>query len=147
MVRRAIAPFDKWGTQTFIAGLTTEGMIAPFVLSRAMEWHVFNHYVETQRGTVATVGGALSFSTISRARKSKIGCQNPQAAQVLVCVLPPYPTDLNPIKRRSPNSRNIFAGSVHEPAINSHRQSAKFALCTNPKNAGTFSRLLDMPSR
>ena len=31
------APFGSWGTQTFIAGLTAEAMIAPWVIKGAMD--------------------------------------------------------------------------------------------------------------
>ena len=30
------APFGKWGTQTFIAGLTQDALIAPWVVKEAM---------------------------------------------------------------------------------------------------------------
>ncbi len=30
------APFGSWGTQTFIAGLTADAMIAPWVIKGAM---------------------------------------------------------------------------------------------------------------
>lgn len=40
------APFGSWSTQTFIAGLTADAMIAPWVIKGAMEGSAFAAYVE-----------------------------------------------------------------------------------------------------
>lgn len=45
---RAQAPFGKWGTQTFIAGLRHNGMTAPWIIDRPMNRAAFDTYVETQ---------------------------------------------------------------------------------------------------
>ena len=42
------APFGHWGTQTFIAGLRCDGLIAPWVLNGPMNKAAFEVYVETQ---------------------------------------------------------------------------------------------------
>jgi len=52
------APFGAWGTQTFIAGLTQHGLIAPWVIKGAMDGEAFEAYLhnvlapELQPGTV-----------------------------------------------------------------------------------------------
>ena len=52
------APFGSWGTQTFIAGLSCDAMIAPWVIKGAMDGLAFATYVENvlvpelQPGTV-----------------------------------------------------------------------------------------------
>ncbi len=43
-----VAPFGRWQTQTFIAGLTSEALIAPWVIGGAMDRAAFDIYVETQ---------------------------------------------------------------------------------------------------
>ena len=40
------APFGSWGTQTFIAGLSADAMIAPWVIKGAMDGPAFAAYVE-----------------------------------------------------------------------------------------------------
>ena len=40
------APFGSWGTQTFIAGLSADGMIAPWVIKGAMDGAAFAAYVQ-----------------------------------------------------------------------------------------------------
>ena len=39
------APFGAWGTQTFIAGLTQDNLIAPWVIKGAMDGEAFETYV------------------------------------------------------------------------------------------------------
>jgi hypothetical protein len=41
------ALFEKWGTQTFIAGLTQNALTAPSVITGAMDGPAFETYVET----------------------------------------------------------------------------------------------------
>src|ERR1700675_4146167 len=43
---RTHAPFGKWQTQTFIAGLRCYGLIAPWVVNAPMNAAIFEHYVE-----------------------------------------------------------------------------------------------------
>jgi hypothetical protein len=40
------APFGKWGTQTLIAGLTQDGLVAPWVIKGAMDGEAFAAYVQ-----------------------------------------------------------------------------------------------------
>ena len=40
------APFGRWHTQTFIAGLSNTGMIAPWVIDGAMDGPAFTTYIE-----------------------------------------------------------------------------------------------------
>jgi hypothetical protein len=45
---KASAPFGKWGTQTFIAGLRHNEMTAPWVIPGTMDLEAFDTYIETQ---------------------------------------------------------------------------------------------------
>ena len=42
---RMDAPFGRWGTQTFIAGLASRGLIAPWVIKDAMYGIAFAAYI------------------------------------------------------------------------------------------------------
>ena len=42
------APFGHWKTQTFVAGLRCDALIAPFVIDAPMDRLIFETYVETQ---------------------------------------------------------------------------------------------------
>ena len=45
---RATAPFGRWRTQTFVAGLTSDALVAPWVIGGAMDGPAFTTRVETQ---------------------------------------------------------------------------------------------------
>ena len=62
------APFGSWGTQTFIAGLTADAMIAPWVIKGAMDGSAFAAYVEKvlipelEPGTVVILDNTNAFT-------------------------------------------------------------------------------------
>ncbi len=92
------APFGKWGTQTLIAGLTQDGMVAPWVIKGAMDGDAFAAYVrkvlvpELQSGTCVILDN-LSTHHNTEADKAmrEAGCW--------FLFLPPYSPDLNPIEQ------------------------------------------------
>jgi hypothetical protein len=45
---QADAPFGRWDTQTFIAGLRCHGLTAPWVIHGAMDRIAFDLWIETQ---------------------------------------------------------------------------------------------------
>ncbi len=90
-------PFGHWISQTFIAGLTVDGVIAPWVLDGAMDRAAFDTYVGSVLAPAVGPGDVVILDNLS-AHKS------PGAAQVLaeqgawMLFLPPYSPDLNPIE-------------------------------------------------
>lgn len=91
------APFGKWRTQTFIAGLTHDGLIAPWVIEGAMNGPAFDTYVETQLAPLLKPRTVVILDNLSTHK-------SPRAAQTLrdcgcwFLFLPPYSPDLNPIE-------------------------------------------------
>ncbi len=85
------------GTQTFIAGLTHDALMAPWVSDGAMNRPAFNIYVETQLAPALDPGTAVILDNLSTQK-------SPRAAQALrrhVCWFsfrPAYSPDLNPIE-------------------------------------------------
>ena len=92
------APFGKWRTQTFIAGLTCGELVAPWVIEGAMNGAAFDTYVETQLAPVLAPGTVVILDNLSTHR-------SPRAADALrekrcwFLFLPPYSPDLNPIEQ------------------------------------------------
>jgi transposase len=92
------APFGKWRTQTFIAGLTSADLIAPWVIEGAMNRPAFETYIETQLAPRLEPGTVVILDNLSTHK-------SPRAAEVLKEVrswflfLPPYSPDLNPIEQ------------------------------------------------
>lgn len=92
------APFGRWHTQTFIAGLTCDGVIAPWVIDGAINGLAFDTYIATQLAPAIPPQTVVILDNLSTHR-------SPQAAEVLkqrncwFLFLPPYSPDLNPIEQ------------------------------------------------
>jgi transposase len=90
-------PFGRWHSQTFVAGLTRDELIAPWIIPGAMDGDAFDTYVETQLAPVLAPGTVVILDNLSTHR-------SPRAAAVLkargcwLLFLPPYSPDLNPIE-------------------------------------------------
>jgi transposase len=90
-------PFGHWNTQTFIAGLGHDGLIAPWVLDGAMNRASFEAYVEKQLAPALKPGQIVVADNLSSHKSPRVlelltakGCE--------IIVLPPYSPDLNPIE-------------------------------------------------
>lgn len=94
---RAEAPAGQWQTQTFVAGLKLDGLVAPFVLDGAMNGEAFDTYVRTQLAPALSPGDIVVLDNLN-VHKS------PRAAAILAdrgarfVFLPRYSPDLNPIE-------------------------------------------------
>ena len=94
---KAAAPFGRWKTQTFIAGLRCYGLTAPWVFEGAIDRDAFDVYVETQLAPTLARGDVVILDNLN-VHKS------PGAAKVLRQIgawflfLPQYSPDLNPIE-------------------------------------------------
>lgn len=71
---RMDAPFGRWGTQTFIAGLTSRGLIAPWVIKGAMDGDAFAAYIrdvlvaELKPGTVVIMDNLATHRKVEAAK-------------------------------------------------------------------------------
>jgi len=94
---RALAPFGRWGTQTFIAGLRLCGLTAPWVLDGPMTRAAFNVYVETQLAPTLDKGDVVILDNLG-SHKSEAATECLKARGAWFLFLPPYSPDLNPIE-------------------------------------------------
>lgn len=91
------APFGHWHTQTFIAGLAQDALIASWVLDGAMNRASFHTYVERVLAPVLRPGQIVFADNLSSHKSS-------QAVELLraqgndLIFLPPYSPDLNLIE-------------------------------------------------
>ena len=103
------APFGHWHTQTFIAGLGCDGLIAPWVLDGAMNRDSFDTYIvhvlapalrpgQILAARPRTGGGSrLTHDNLS-SHKSSRAIELLRAQGNDLIFLPPYSPDLNPIE-------------------------------------------------
>ena len=141
----ASAPFGHWGTQTFVAGLKCEGLVAPWVIDGPMNRVVFESYIETQLAPVLKAGDVVILDNLS-SHKGEEAERLVRAKGAWFLFLPPYSPDLNPIEMASPSSRRIFAPRPQEPSTISGRRSAASANSSQPKNVQTTSPQQDTDS-
>jgi len=94
---KASVPFGHWKTETFIAGLRQDGLVAPFVIDRPMNRAIFETYVETQLAPTLSAGDVVIADNLS-AHKSQAAEQAIRARGAWMIFLPPYSPDLNPIE-------------------------------------------------
>jgi transposase len=94
---KAKAPFGHWKTQTFIAGLRWDGLIAPFVIDQPMNRLIFEAYVQTQLAPTLGKGDVVILDNLA-AHKSPIAQAAIKARGAWMLFLPPYSPDLNPIE-------------------------------------------------
>ena len=94
---KGTAPFRRWGNQTLIAGLSCEGIMAPWVISGAMDRDAFETYVEKvlvpelEPGSVVILDNLATHKSDKAARLLKAhGCW--------FLFLPAYSPNLNPIE-------------------------------------------------
>ena len=93
----ADAPFGHWGSQTFVAGLRCDEVIAPWVINGAMNRAVFDTYIETQLMPCLAPGDVVILDNLS-AHKSPTSQALLKAQGNWLLFLPPYSPDLNPIE-------------------------------------------------
>ena len=100
----ASAPFGRWGTQTFIAGLRCDGLTAPWVVDGAMDRTTFNAYVETELAPTLRPGDVVIADNLS-VHKSARAAEAIKARGAWLLLLPPYSPDFNPIE-------NVYRGNL-----------------------------------
>lgn len=94
---RAAAPFGRWGTQTFIAGLRCNSLTAPWIIPGAMNRIAFNTYIETQLAPTLEPGDVVILDNLST-HKSVWAAQTLKERGAWFLFLPQYSPDLNPIE-------------------------------------------------
>ena len=91
-------PHGHWHTSTFIAGLRSDGLVAPGVFDGAINGEVFLAYVEqvlapTLRRDDIVIMDRLSSHKVAGVRQAI------ESAGACLLYLPPYSPDLNPIEQ------------------------------------------------
>jgi transposase len=94
---RSKAPFGHWKTQTFVAGLRSSALTAPWVIDAPMDRTIFETYVRTQLVPTLQEGDIVILDNLP-AHKSPAAEQAIREQGAWLIFLPPYSPDLNPIE-------------------------------------------------
>ncbi len=95
---RAAIPHGHWKTTTLVAGLCTDGIIAPMVMDGAMDGEMFAAYVRTLLVACLKPGDIVIIDNLP-AHKVSAARQAIEAAGATLLFLPPYSPDFNPIEK------------------------------------------------
>lgn len=90
-------PNGHWKISTFVAGLTTQGIIAPFVIDKPMNAEIFRAWLEQCLVPALRPGKIVVMDNLS-AHKNEEVREIIEKAQSALQYLPPYSPDLNPIE-------------------------------------------------
>ena len=93
----ASIPHGHWSTNTFIAGLRHDGIVAPWLLNGPMNGDAFLTYIVTQLAPCLSAGDIVVMDNLST-HKVKGVRELIEASGARVLYLPPYSPDLNPIE-------------------------------------------------
>ena len=91
------APFRHKGTQTFVAGLRYDGLVAPWLIKGAMDGAAFETWVETQLAPNLRNGEVVIIDNLS-VHKSAKAAEALRQRGAWFLFLPRYSPDLNPIE-------------------------------------------------
>lgn len=94
---KANAPFGKWGTQTFIAGLRHNQLTAPWIIPGPMDREAFDIYIETQLAPTLARGDVVILDNLNVHKSAKAQAAV-RARGAWMLFLPQYSPDLNPIE-------------------------------------------------
>jgi transposase len=140
---KATAPFGHWCTQTLIAGLRSNGLVAPFVVNAPMNRVIFDTYVETQLAPQLGKGDVVILDNLA-AHKSETAESFLRARGAWFLFLPPYSPNLNPIEmafsKLKAHLRKIKARTIDElwKAIGNICKLFTPAECSNYFNAAGY---------
>ena len=94
---RVGVPHGHWKTTTFLAGLATRGMIAPFVLDGPINKNAFETYVAKVLVPELRPGDIVILDNLSSHKGPRVR-EMIEAANAGLLYLPPYSPDFNPIE-------------------------------------------------
>lgn len=94
---RVGVPHGHWKTTTFVAGLTTRGMVAPWVLDGPINRDAFETFVDRVLVPTLTPGDVVIMDNLSSHKGPRVR-EMIEAAGAELRYLPPYSPDFNPIE-------------------------------------------------
>ncbi len=90
-------PHGRWKTTTFVAGLRTSGVVAPFVLDGPINRSAFETYVKQVLVPELRSGDVVILDNLSSHKGARVRALI-KAVGASLLYLPPYSPDFNPIE-------------------------------------------------
>ncbi len=102
-------PQGQWQTTTLVAGIRSDGVVAPFAMAGAMDGLTFESYVEQVLVPCLRPGDIVVLDRLSAHRGSAVA-RAIRAAGAGVWYLPPYSPDFNPIENIWSKVKGVLRG-------------------------------------
>jgi hypothetical protein len=139
-------PHGHWKTTTFVAGLTTRGMIAPFVLDGPINRLAFETYVERVLAPELQHGDVVVMDNLSSHKGQKVR-ERIEAAGASLLYLPPIVRTSIRSRTPLPSSKPCCAKPPSERSTVSGPPSAASSIFSSQTNVETTSPPQDMMQR
>jgi hypothetical protein len=139
---RGRAPGGHWKTTTFLAGLTRQGLIAPFVLDGAMNQAIFTEYVRQMLAPKLEPGDLVILDNLP-GHKGEEAAELIRARAPVCCSCRPTAPTSTRSSWHSPSSRRSCARAPDEPARRSGEPSATCSTHSRQPNAPTTFAMRD----
>ncbi len=94
---KGFAPAGHWKVTTFLAGLASSGIVAPFVVDQPMNRAIFTQYIRQYLAPELKPGDIVILDNLS-SHKGAEAAALVEACGARLLFLPPYSPDLNPIE-------------------------------------------------
>lgn len=141
---RMAVPHGHWKTTTFVAGLTTRGLVAPWVLDGAIDRDAFETYV-TQALVPELRPGDIVVMDNPSSHKGPKGQARIEAAGASLVFLPPCPPDLNPIERAGAKLKALLRRTAEQAVPGPWSTIANSSTPSPPPSAATTPEPQDTP--
>jgi transposase len=141
---KGTAPFRRWGNQTLIAVLSCDGIVAPWVISGAMDRDAFDTDVEKVLIPELDPGSVVILDDLAT-HKNDAAAQMLKSHGCWVLFLPAYSPDLNPIEMafskliEPPRVCRRWIGSNVRLLFPRHSRSQKILLCSLRRDVSDFA--------
>ena len=134
---RAAIPHGHWKTTTLVAGLSTDGIVAPMVMDGAMDGEMFSAYVKTLLAPCLMPGDIVIMDNLP-AHKVAGARQAIEAVGATLLFLPAYSPDFNPIEKAIAQIKAFLrkAGARTKPQLD--KAIAEAISLVTPQNATNY---------
>jgi len=136
---KGYAPYGHWKTTTFVAGLTTTGIIAPLVVDQPMNRVIFTQYVRQFLIPQLAPGDIVILDNLSSHKGAEVSALI-RATGAELLFLPPYSPDLNPIENAFAKLKGLLRKAAERTQENLWRRVGQILDQFSPDECSNYIR-------
>ena len=133
------APYGRWKTLTFIAGLRHDRVDAPFVIDGPINGELFTLYVETVLAPTLNQGDVVIVDNLGshKGKAARAAIRNRRAHLLF---LPPYSPDLNPIEQLFAKLKHLLRRAEQRSDEATWRKLGEILAVVSPAECANYFR-------